>query len=548
MYLGSQFMHNWTGFNHGILQYSLIGVVGMICGVLLLTSKTNYKVSVIDIALLFQLLFTYLSLQWSTEVSNAYAGLYFQITILLTFFIIKILLLYKPELTKFNIHHIVLVLTSLFSVYFFIHNLEQIQALISSSRSYQVEIKTTKSFIGNKNQTGWYLGLCVYVLFATLESSKFKKLSLSIIALAFVHLLLMGSRNAYVSFAIFTLTYIIFTKPNLKFLIKVASSILILTTLFIVTIGADKFINQIKHNSLNSRFRIWDKAMELFYDHPIKGIGVGQFSSYRDSVKLDTTIQPHNDFISYLIEIGTIGLSIHLIILSLIIYTCLKTIRRPNVNKAQRKQGIILLSSILAIISLSIFDELRFKLNHQILIMVIWALVDYRNSKTESKNMIRYIFSGAVFCLSVLLSLYGYTFNKNHELAKRANQVPIQNISEKISLYKDINQNIFAEYKRMPIHEVIGNLYYSISDFENAKYHYEYSVKRKISDNEIKEKYIECCYKLDYYLDALPYIFKMLDEDPCSIKYNNLMNIAAPFASDRQIIDNYRKTFNEKCF
>jgi O-antigen ligase len=104
---------------------------------------------------------------------------------------------------------------------------------------------------------------------------------------------------------------------------------------------------------LFKRFIFWDMAYHMWKEHPITGVGIGQFSVlfpyYSLTDSYDTTGTTHNSFISLLTETGIIGLFLYLNWLWVIIRSYLTAIFRVP------KPGLTTMSWFLALIVMVVF-------------------------------------------------------------------------------------------------------------------------------------------------------------------------------------------------
>ena len=59
--------------------------------------------------------------------------------------------------------------------------------------------------------------------------------------------------------------------------------------------------------SFDARLIIWQKALEVFKNYPLTGIGPGTFEDYFPSYPIWGVPQPHNLYLAFLIQTGIIG-------------------------------------------------------------------------------------------------------------------------------------------------------------------------------------------------------------------------------------------------
>ena len=80
---------------------------------------------------------------------------------------------------------------------------------------------------------------------------------------------------------------------------------------------------EIEEGTWNSRKLIWSVGLELFEDHPLRGVGAGGFSASLQRVLAIEQVA-HNTFLSVLIEEGLIGFSILLLSLMALVLPALR--------------------------------------------------------------------------------------------------------------------------------------------------------------------------------------------------------------------------------
>jgi len=83
----------------------------------------------------------------------------------------------------------------------------------------------------------------------------------------------------------------------------------------VFVVGLLKINSAIGLKSFDARFVIWQKALDVFADSPILGIGPGTFESYFPLFPKWGVPQPHNIFLAFLIQTGMAGFVGFIIIL-----------------------------------------------------------------------------------------------------------------------------------------------------------------------------------------------------------------------------------------
>lgn len=190
------------------------------------------------------------------------------------------------------------------------------------------------STFGNPNSFAAFLVISIFpvVMFAIKEKRKLKKgMYSALLILILFNIVLTWSRNAFIGIGLGLL--ILAAMYSLKFLIPIAA--LGGISYFIPQISTR--IKDIGNSSMNeSRIRLWKTALKMIKDHPILGVGNGNYISYYDEyVKkypqlayADYKRYPvHNSYLKVETELGVLGgLSFAAVILTALskIYKTLK--------------------------------------------------------------------------------------------------------------------------------------------------------------------------------------------------------------------------------
>lgn len=88
---------------------------------------------------------------------------------------------------------------------------------------------------------------------------------------------------------------------------KIALGIILLGFVLIFVIGLWKIQSLEGSKSFDARFVIWEKAINVFIQYPLIGIGPGTFEAYFPLYPKWGVPQPHNIFLAFLIQTGLIG-------------------------------------------------------------------------------------------------------------------------------------------------------------------------------------------------------------------------------------------------
>lgn len=527
-------------FENGILQ---LGIVAIMTPLLFVFLKTEEKVktSMLDIVFLGLIIFSIISLTYVEVYAYAFSSIAIAVSTLLVYLGLKKCMAYDFETTLYWIHHIFLVFSILFVSDFFFSNMSDIGSLLESKAGYQNHIKKTISWVGYKNQTAKISLLSLMILFTTKSYSKQKTFSWAVFGLIGLHILIMGSRNAYLALLLFGIGIHYYQKPPFKTILKLGALISVPIGIWALVVGVQKFFGQLLHNSLNSRFQIWNESLGFFYDSPLIGIGAGQYNIYNNLLTVNNHGSTHNEYILYLTEFGILGT-----IPFLFIFYLLYRSTRTMVQSPQTIDKALLYACILPMLSLGFFSELKSNINPQFLFMIIWALIDY-NAQEKFKLKNKYYNSFIIIAAGSILT-YAILFQKEMNFVKTTMEIPNKHLKDKLNNFEKINNKLVSRYKGLPIRAYIGNRLFKIGEFEEAKNNLEIALTNYPNEPEIIERYIEVCLKGRFHNEAFPYIIAYLDVNPCSILYNNYLKMSSPFidGSHSATIQKYQLLFNQQ--
>lgn len=191
------------------------------------------------------------------------------------------------------------------------------------------------AFYGSPNYLAMYLAPALIIgvfLFSRLKINKIEKTFLSLsLAVVFTAFYLTYSYAAWIALglSLFLPLYFFVRKLSLvkKILLFAACGFFLLAIIF-AQANTDKFKNLKElpyRSSLNSRLMIWRASLLIAKDHPLVGIGPGNFQKYYldyQSRALGTepylewaVPQPHNIFLAFWLETGILGLAGFLLLL-----------------------------------------------------------------------------------------------------------------------------------------------------------------------------------------------------------------------------------------
>ena len=162
------------------------------------------------------------------------------------------------------------------------------------------------------------MSLPIYaLLFMHLKRRRFLALTALIVGIG--ALILNGTRGAWLATLILIPTVILlYSKKKLKSLSVILSALILIGGIFAVTPRLSDRVATITDMNMQSnaeRMKMWQSALNMFEDHPILGIGYGQYATAYQTKYILPTAQErfqshaHNNLIQMLAECGSVGFS-----------------------------------------------------------------------------------------------------------------------------------------------------------------------------------------------------------------------------------------------
>lgn len=155
-----------------------------------------------------------------------------------------------------------------------------------------------------------------------------------------------------------------------------------------LTINPEKYgykDNQHGESSVAMRTLIWDKTIDMIKEHPLIGMGPGQWQIAIPKYGLDefnqelrdgslTFQRPHNDFLWIASEVGIIGLLGYLLFFIGIIHTGFLNIKRTD-DKRTVTFNIIATSALIGWILISAIDYPHERIEHNVFFLTLAAII-----------------------------------------------------------------------------------------------------------------------------------------------------------------------------
>jgi O-antigen ligase len=286
-----------------------------------------------------------------------------------------------------------------------------------------------KSFFANKNLLSSVIFLCFPFFFMGLTlSKKVKIVALIGILSALPMLLLLGTRTVFLALLVFALVVLSYYLKNRfgirKRVIGLSIILLLMLAAFLYQNTKVSKVREIKDkNTIEqyisrisnektwvSRTKFWDNSIAMWKEHPILGVGLGnwqvafpkyglnQFREFSIVNGTETLQRPHNDFLNILCENGILGLLAYIVIF-VIIYYQLFILIKSSKSEIERWNFIFILAGLSGYLMISFFDFPLERIEHQIILMLFFAIITshyylQKNIQPESKkgkNVLKYL-------------------------------------------------------------------------------------------------------------------------------------------------------------
>lgn len=417
--------------------------VTLLFGICLLVKAepASKYLTVLDIAFLTYYFITGLSLLWALNSANAIFEIQKVFAVLLTYLLIRFLLLQtEGRLIDFLLLcNLTVTVLTLMLVFWQIMTHEHFDRLIfkgfNKIPGFSAQRNLLCSFL--------YLTLIFNVLAVIYHKSKKWRLAyLFLIGVQLFVLLLFQARAVYIAIFISGICFLtgfqfIIKYFNLKraavflgILFLLAGSVL--TRLMLVDDDFKVYLEKIdvsqytKSNSAQERIMMWNRTVQMIREQPLTGVGAGNWATFYPNEDTDIIItskkyvffqRPHNDFLWVFSETGLLGFLAYLSLFALTLFAGLQSIK--NSKDSDKKLKIwTLLCGLIGYIVIANFSFPKERIEHQIwfallLAVLAYYLSDYFRSKPKLSlaridNRILILFLAAGLCFNLVIGYYRY--------------------------------------------------------------------------------------------------------------------------------------------
>lgn len=459
---------------------------------------------------------------------------------------------------------------SLILSFFALYQLYQVSLEVGFDR---FTVSPVTGLSGNKNiLSGTLYTLLPFLFLGVYRTHKKTRWIFILSILILIYLIWqLRTRSILVALFIFTLSTIIYyLYGSLKY--KLLNNALIVTPFIAIGVfitifflGYTPEVSEFLHlkegtktGTLAERFTIWEKSIELYKQHPIIGVGSGNWKIAFPEVSFEglqraeqtTTFfaRPHNDWIQILCETGIIG---GLIWISIWIITLWKNI--TLLGKSQNKKETIQRSLILAGgIGFAVFAMISYPLERIEFIILLSIYVAFLHHQVVPKNdsttqKASPIFLKIIITFLGIFSVYGfyrmqqeYSINiikdriiKGKLAFTSDNYQPyiysITPIGTPIKYYEGLSHLQRQHYNKaihsfqesldvspydLPTHLNIGVSYFRSGDTNKALYHYKEALRISPKHQDVLFNTAALYYKLRDKQKTLEFLNQVTDSYP----------------------------------
>lgn len=217
-----------------------------------------------------------------------------------------------------------------------------------------------------------------------------------------VCLILSASRGGIIAAAgamLFTGTFFIFRK-NLRKQGAIILFLFLITSVYSIHIGVEHTVGRFEHmgESFETRFRFAQKALNLFEDYQLTGVGIGNFQYAYPKYQAKEDIRwfirhAHNDWAQFLAEAGIAGLVLFLTGISFYLYKTLKLWTRRK-DPLSLCLGIAPLGAMTAI-AIHSFSDFNLHIPANFLMLAAIAGIGFsalhlKKHRSPNKSLMRY--------------------------------------------------------------------------------------------------------------------------------------------------------------
>jgi len=413
-----------------------------------------------------------------------------------------------------NYIHLILKTAIIFTILITLRGIYEIISVASiGSFNHQISY-FIRAFSSNRNLYSQVLLLCLpFTLYGIYKfKTVWKVFSIIGSALSLLLIVILLTRSVWIAFLFSSLVcYVVLIFNRKTFLlnkksvrifigIPVVAILIISTGVFIYSrIGSVEvfekqtyWIQNYKFGSSLERVDLWEKTIKMSIDHPITGVGQGNWRIIFPTYKLDDLRsetgevffqRPHNDFLWVLSENGILGFVFYLLIFVISFYYLFQMINRSPVIE-KKYMALTLVFGLTAYVVIAMFSFPKERFEHQIFLHIILAvaLVEYNKIRPKRKKK-----NNRFILILLTLFLVPMIFGSYLSISRLSSEVHIAKAS-KFRTQGDW-ENQIVEYKlastkitqmdaySTPIYWYIGEAWMNLKNSDSAHFYFQKALK-----------------------------------------------------------------------
>jgi O-antigen ligase len=374
-----------------------------------------------------------------------------------------------------------------------------------------------------------------FFIYKSINQNQNKPLSLLQEIIIISSIIILESRAAIVVLIIIYLLKTAFTKDKLKSIITIFLSVLSLIIYYPFSrILQNKSLgaNIISDESLNLRLDFFSTSIELFFNNPIIGNGIGMWKIL--SNQMLTSLVPyyvHNDFLQFLMETGIIGFTLYIFFFISVFYL---------IKKNWNNNSFYFLMAVI-IFLIDSFINFPFHRPQQIIIfiLIIGLLINSSNSSNINFNkslLIAMIFP-LLFSIYISFKVVKSSFLENTlrlDLMKKEYSINVNDLSKIDYKFPNLSSNT------VPFSSYLARYYINNNDFENADVLIEYGINSNPFISYSKDLKLQSLLMQNKFIQALRQVKLLLkNSNDSELYFDIFFNICLSLNLEQELINIY---------
>ena len=236
----------------------------------------------------------------------------------------------------------------------------------------------------------------------------------------------------------------------------------------------------------NERLQLWDKTYYMIKQHPLLGVGMGNWQIHFPDATLKgmyraedlnyTFQRPHNDVLWIIAETGFIGFNLFLIFIVSLLIFLLRTTKIISTQKLNSIEPLLCFIFIIGFYTTAFFDFPKERIEHLIWINIIFGFTYYlikenNELKFLSSLKVKNSYYAAMISITVVTTTIGiYRYKGEYYTRKMYDQKKITNNAGVLQQGKKaLNFAYSIDPTSLPIKWYTGNSYAILGNYMQAK-------------------------------------------------------------------------------